>query len=241
MTWSAIQRTVAFLSLVWLGVLAAGDSLATCDTLVRRSSAMAARVRMAGVAHPVIVPLGLDPGLFKKFSERMLGIDGADALIIFGSRTHFTYGLPPMKDSDLDVVLLFHQPASEAQRQKARNLTLELEQELGFKVSLPLEGWMSSLLGGMQNSEPTFRYPMDAATEEAIMNEVIADSKSWYFKSHDRVKEAIDKARSVDANGYDKVKFNKEALIIVKPSIEAPKTMHKLREFGFRNLYYQKN
>lgn len=240
MTWARKKSTLIFISLVWLGVLAANDSRATCEALVRRSVANAARIRIEGVARPIIVPLGIDPIAFKKFSEQMLSIEGADAIIVFGSRTHFTYGLPPLKNSDLDVVLFFHQPVSEGQKLKAREYAKALEVEVGFKVTLPLENWAANLAVGMEASEATFRFPLSAASEEAIMNDVIADSKTWYFKSHDRVKEAIDKARSIHANGYEKLKFNKEALIIVKPSLDAPKTLHKLREFGFSNLYYAK-
>ena len=53
------------------------------------------------------VPVGLKPEAFSEWLEAIKQSDFLQALVVFGSRTHFSFGYLPYADSDLDTFVFF--------------------------------------------------------------------------------------------------------------------------------------
>jgi hypothetical protein len=244
-TFNKMTRTI--IKLLFLGLpLAFGfthrsEAATLCDLISEKAARTLPAVNIRGIAGPVKVPIGVDPRHFKSFLEQTLSLKEVDAVMVFGSRTHFSYGYFPTAKSDLDVHVFFKDTPGASlatSTGQVNKIVAELQSASDFEITTPLLQWGVDLYSGMEASARSFSFPLSRAEERAIFEKAEKDGQRDFFFKRKKLKNRIHEALAA-ASGYDRVNFNKEALIFIKHSPAARKSFQTLYGYGFRNIYYQ--
>ena len=180
-------------------------------------------------------PIGLSKEGFLNILEafeRDPELRKAEALALYGSRTHFTYGYGPEKGSDLDVMPFFDESASKLEVLNTWSALKPVFQKLSQTESFPIKfdiPNLRSLWDTLTSSTTTvMQYVYRSKTaEKAAFDEVMR------IASDQKLKRAEVKKLWIDRGGGG---ITHEALIILRSNENTAFYKARLIELGYTNI-----
>jgi predicted nucleotidyltransferase len=198
------------------------------------------------------LPLGIAKGPFENLVKNAF-IENSKlrSLIIFGSRTHFSYGYPPNDASDLDLLFVFD---SNEDKKNYRGISLELKDS--FPV--PLQTLLATLPAEKLFQGSEFSFPVSQAEERDLFHQ--AQYRPWYLgkteRSSSRTRQefrrlALERSPFISERERKWIKegqfnlfmppptamiVNKEAIILLRDEENSDSLLHSLRERDFQNV-----
>jgi predicted nucleotidyltransferase len=186
------------------------------------------------------VPLGMSQSQFNELLE-LFKTDTAfrrlDAIMLFGSRTHFTFGHPPQKDSDLDVMYVFNPEALRPNSQSDIFIqTLDQSEILDRKLK-PLANKLGFKIG---QEIPSFRSFEEMLSDPYFKTENLQKMQERYQKIASRAEE----------QGFNRIQLkgqwltenpkslnHNEKIFIIRQSDKSDHFKTKLEEIGYHNIW----
>ncbi|MFM8313650.1 MAG: hypothetical protein ACKOA8_05140 [Deltaproteobacteria bacterium] len=152
-----------------------------------------------------------------------------EAMVLFGSRTHFSYGYSPEQKSDLDVMFFFKNPPSPLvllDRSDVLNKHLiPISKASGFPISQEIP----SLITLKESIEIEVPNPPDFKRAQSIHSEMIEKAKSENW-SRTQLKKAISAATHGMVTHRDKI-------ILIRDSATSRSFKKQLQELGYTHVY----
>jgi hypothetical protein len=184
----------------------------------------------------VRVPLGLKPELFTRLLDHVRSHEAfadAEAVVLYGSRTHHGYGYAPTPTSDLDVRVYWkgsakqhHQTVGKAAR--ANGVLAPIGEAAGFPISQQIIKFAELDENLAPGSAIDFT-PHSRAAERAMWERLVAEGA----RPRDEMKFAFQKKVS-RAAGWDAL--GKEALILLREGPATAERLQQLQARDYRNV-----
>ena len=152
-----------------------------------------------------------------------------EAVVLFGSRTHFSYGYPPNEKSDLDVMFFFKSqldPITILDRSDILNKHLvPISEATGIHISQQIPSFITlkSYIEFETSNPPDFNQA------QAIHNEMIEKAKSQNW-NRIQLKQAISSATHGMITHRDRI-------ILIRESAKSSLLKKQLEELGYSNVY----